>query len=457
MWPFKNRSSKVTINTDTTESSDPVVSDVIDLRKVKGKAKRPSEDKDFFEKIQSSKKSQTKEDLKVVTHYNKKPKKPLSRNTKRLIAGGVFLVIIVILLNTVLASAKILIQPKKENFSLARAIVTVDPNLSLPDLDTHRIPGQEIQELEDISVSVPASGKQFVQTRAKGIITISNSYSSSPQSLVQRTRFQEKTSGKIYRLTRNIIVPGAKIENGKIVASIIDAEVEADGIGESYNINSGEFSIPGFQGTPKFAGFSARIKTSLTGGYQGTSQVVSKEDLTKANAEFEKMAREKIQSASSRNLPPGFIMVQSAEKYDITGKKSSVVGEPGANATISGKARMTNIAFEKKTLLEYFNAITNGDQARKKKVSIDDANITFDSGNQKDGKLLLTVSGTIPTVYSVNIDTIVEKLAGKKEAEASTVLRETEGISAFGVKIFPFWLHTFPSSSAKISVEILEK
>ena len=56
--------------------------------------------------------------------------------------------------------------------------------------------------------------------KARGSLTVYNEYSSSPQTLVATTRF-ESPEGKIFRIEKNIVVPGAKIEEGKIIASTI--------------------------------------------------------------------------------------------------------------------------------------------------------------------------------------------------------------------------------------------
>ena len=64
--------------------------------------------------------------------------------------------------------------------------------------------------------------------KAQGTLTIYNAYSSAPQTLVATTRFVTP-DGKIFRLTNEVTVPGAKITNGQIVPSSINAPIAAAG------------------------------------------------------------------------------------------------------------------------------------------------------------------------------------------------------------------------------------
>ncbi len=78
-----------------------------------------------------------------------------------------------------------------------------------------------------------------------------------------RTRFLA-LDGKIFRLTKGITVPGAKIVEGKIIPSSIEAAVIADQPGEAYNIGPvSRFSIPGLKGTPKYEAFYAESKADI--------------------------------------------------------------------------------------------------------------------------------------------------------------------------------------------------
>jgi hypothetical protein len=368
-----------------------------------------------------------------------------------LVGGGIAL------LSTVFNVATMIIKPERKEQPLSKVLVTVDPSLSLPDADTRRIPGEQMQLVDDISLSFKATGKKYVETRAKGVLTISNAFSSSPQTLVQSTRLQNTKTNMVYRLTASITVPGAKIENGAIVASTIDAAAQADGVGESYNSTEGAFVIPGFQGTAKFKAFTAQIKEPFTGGFKGTTQVVTKEDLDKANISFAEKSRTSLRTKSDQSILPGFMMIPSAEKFDIISKTTPKVNDPAETFTVRGKARLTNITFQEKTLLEFLNTLMNKDAWRERSVLYDASKLTYDSAILAGmEKLNLSISGTLATIAIIQPSVIQNAIANKPAEEAKNALRAIPAVSAFGIKLFPFWNSRIPQETSKIRIQITQ-
>ena len=102
-------------------------------------------------------------------------------------------------------------------------------------------------------------------TKASGIITVFNEYSSDSQRLVASTRFLS-SSGKIFRAIEDIYIPGMKTDGDEVIPGSIDAEVMANYLGTEYNISPSDFTIPGFKGTPKYDGFYGKSDTSMSGG-----------------------------------------------------------------------------------------------------------------------------------------------------------------------------------------------
>ena len=82
------------------------------------------------------------------------------------------------------------------------------------------LPAELLKAKGNLSLSFPASGREKVERKAEGTLTVYNAYSSEPQVLVATTRFLSP-GGKMFRLDERVTIPGAKIENGKIVPSKI--------------------------------------------------------------------------------------------------------------------------------------------------------------------------------------------------------------------------------------------
>lgn len=462
---FSSNSGKIKIHSSNTESSDPVMADIIDLRKLKH-GKESNRAFPIHNKTSATASKKEEAPKGISRYFEEKPaparksSNPSTRiSSKKIWYGGSVLAFIgggFLLLTTVFAYATVVVQPKKEERSLSKLSIMVDPALSLLDADTKRIPGEMMQYVDDIALSFKATGEKYVETRAKGVLTISNAFSSSPQTLVQSTRFQENKTGRVYRLTKSITIPGAKIEDGKIIPSRFDAEVAADGTGDSYNITEGSFLIPGFQGTPKYKAFTASVKEALTGGYKGTSRVITKEDMAKAHAAFEEEARSRVQTKNNQNILPEFTVIPAAEKFEILSKSAPNINEPAETFTIQGKTRLTNIAFQQKTLFELLNQLAYQDGSfREKTVLPSKSKLEYVSATlTSDNKLQLVISGTLTVTGKIQTAFLQNALVGKSLKDAENILRTFPGVAGFGIKLFPSWKSGLPSQSEKITVEI---
>ena len=363
-----------------------------------------------------------------------------------------------VLLSTTFANATLVIVPKQSSIPFSRVALKVDPSLTKPDQTAKKIPGELIQYSDDVSMSFPSTGQKYVQSKARGTITIFNRLSSSPQSLVASTRFQDTKTGKILRITKGVTIPGAKIENGEIQATSVDAEVEADKAGEEYNLSEGQFTIPGFAGTPKFKGFSATLAAPMTGGFIGQTKVVTKDDLAKASDEFQKQSTANLESRGTGKIPQGFIVISSAQKIDILSKNFARVGDPGESFTLKGKVRFTNIAFEKNTLLNFLNNTVSATSSYKIEIISDKSTVSYDSLSlSNDGKLDIVASGVLITNAVIEPLMIQSSVHGVSLDAAKSILQGMSFIENFGIKVFPFWKRTLPEDAAKITIQTIER
>src|SRR3989344_4829723 len=189
-------------------------------------------------------------------------KDPVKRSgkifSKRFMLSSVISAVVLLLsfwsLSTYFSSFTLAITAKTESVDTGDIPILVDTKSSRPNFFSGVIPGEILELVKTEEAEFKSTGKKNIEERARGAIKIYNAYSSSPQKLVATTRFTDD-SGKIFKLTKTVTVPGALIENGQIKPSFIEAEAEASGIGEDFNIGSGRFKIPGFEGTPKYETF----------------------------------------------------------------------------------------------------------------------------------------------------------------------------------------------------------
>ena len=81
-----------------------------------------------------------------------------------------------------------------------------------------RVPGELFVSKRNLTMQFPTEGREKVEVRATGKLTVQNAYSSDAQVLVATTRF-ESPDGKIFHLDSRTTIPGATIKDGKVVPS----------------------------------------------------------------------------------------------------------------------------------------------------------------------------------------------------------------------------------------------
>src|SRR3989344_1440911 len=160
--------------------------------------------------------------------------KPLALNRVLWIAGT--LVILTAsglgsfeLVTKILPKAEVSLVLEKKDFSFEENI-EVSSKATQTDISDGTkivIPGELLTANKNLEMKFVATGKKLTEIKAKGFLTIYNNYDTKSQILVVSTRFQS-SDGKIFRLNEQVTVPGAKMENGKLMPVGIEAAVTAD-------------------------------------------------------------------------------------------------------------------------------------------------------------------------------------------------------------------------------------
>ena len=377
--------------------------------------------------------------------------------SKRIIA--IFVVLALIgggfALYFVLPKAQIIINPKKENIRFETEI-TADKNINSVDVNENSIPGQVFQlEMED-SRKFPTTGEKEVEEMAKGTITVYNRYSSDSQALVKTTRFLSE-GGKIFRLTETTVIPGATVEEGEIIPSSKEVDVIADEAGESYNISPTNFTIPGFEGSPKYTEFYGESKDPMTGGAKGKMRVVTKDDIDGAleivSLELEKEAQEEF----SKKIPEGLKLLDNAQSLEVIESNSNLeADQPGKEFVITVKVRAWGLAFKEQDVFQLVeesvgDKISDNKTLLSSTIQVDYINADIDT---EQGKGSFSCKIEADAAWKVNEETIRNDLAGKDEIEVRKYLSSLSEIETAKVVFWPFWVKKIPNNKDKIKIII---
>ena len=354
----------------------------------------------------------------------------------------------------------LVIYPLKKDIS-QEVKLTVQDGLANIDIDEKNIPGEYLESSLEKTLEFDATGSKVLDkngAKAKGVVTILNYFSDKPQPLVKTTRVLSK-SGKLFRLTKGVTVPGMDGEEpGKI-----EAFVQADRSGEEFNISKDEFTIEGFKGGPKYEKFKVTSSDAMAGGITSTDsktqKVVSETDLDKARKDTLKALDDSLEEEISKRLDPDQEVVGSSVEKEIISNKSSHLVDTIADKfsyTIVYKIKV--VAFYKDDMRQIVEKAVQDDLNRNYQLDTD-FTTEIKRGIVDLDKKTLTVYVNTEGIAWFEIDKtkLKESIAGADSEETKKALNKDAGIQSAEIKPSPSWSTKVPSNLDKITIEIIKK
>ncbi len=372
------------------------------------------------------------------------------RRSKLLIIAAVVVVIVgtvlALLLSTMFAGATVTVFPRKETVAPPSTIVA---RMNAP---VGALSYQTMTLSRGSTTTVPATGTKQVSRQASGLMTIYNTYDTSPQRLIANTRF-EAPDGKMYRIHESVVVPGM---TGATPGSI-SITVYADSPGAEYNRGTTRFTIPGFKGDPRYEKFYAEAQ-SVSGGFVGAEPSVAAADLTAARTTLERALQSGVQSAILSEIPEGHLPLPTTLRIVY----SAVTQTPGAgsNATLSQTAQATVAIVRANDLASMLAKDTVQGYTGEAVMFEDPSQISISSATSTatDGSLTLQIVGSPTLVWQYDREALVSQLLGKNKGTFQQIIQSFEpAIMRAEAKIRPFWKSAFPSEPERIEVETGEE
>jgi len=385
------------------------------------------------------------------------PKLSFGFSSKKLLYGfiGAAVVMAGLALYFILPKAEIVVSARVESVNQDLAL-TADKSISKIDAKQGKIPAQLLKIDKKDSQEFTVTGERQLNEKAKGMITIYNEYSSSPQTLVATTRFVSE-DGKTFRLTKTVTVPGAKVEEGNITASSISAEVVADQAGSDYNIGPSKFTIPGFQGSPKFNSFYGRSTQAMSGGVVGVAKVVTQEDIDKGEEQLSQKIFASLDQELGGQIDNNLKLLPEAVKKEVTSVESSVkAGSPADKFTLTVKANASLLLFSEKDISELAaqiieSAITDNKYVLKEKENLTYTQVEPDFAK---GTLKFKVKAAEKVAWKIDAEGLKKTIAGRSENEVKQIFNEHQEVDKAKVLFWPFWVNSVPESPDKIKMEV---
>jgi len=356
----------------------------------------------------------------------------------------------------VLPKATIELEMKKDQWSFSSPIV-VDKSISVIDLVGGKIPGQVFTQKNTTNSKLPATGAEFIERKATGVLTVYNSYSSQAQSIVATTRFVTP-KGIVFRTTQALTIPGAKIDNGNIIPSSITVPVVADIVGPSGNVGAtARLTIPGFAKTPKFNGFYGELKEGATGGFSGKSKVATESDIKAAKADGAKVAEQLVRAQIAGQVPDGFKVIEGSSQFSVVRQVVNQIADTEGNFSVVTDAQLSVFAFQEKDIRDFLAAkmalATSGNGDFKvDSETLEYGNLNSSSIIARGGRAALPVSYSASLSHKIDIDALRTMVLGKDESQLNSVILGTPGVIGGKVNLWPFYVGAVPADPGKVSI-----
>ncbi len=362
------------------------------------------------------------------------------------LALGLVIAIGIFVLFSNLDSAKVTIYPK-----VVEAVVT--KNISIGDLsksvDSYDLGYRTITLDKEVSKVVESDSEEFIQSSASGIITIYNEYSDKTQNLIRNTRF-ESPQGLIYTIKNTAAVPGYTTVNGEKIPGTLDVEVTASAAGDNYNVESTEFTIPGFKGLEPYDFFYAKTKTAITGGFDGVKKIVSKSKIDSASVELREIAKNALVEDLKSQVSSEYIFLFDDSSFVFGQINESQ--ESGSNSvTLKLKGTVNAKVFNK---IELSNELAGGgvfDYSDGQNVLVKDIeNVELLIAEDE-----LIADGPMVFVWQNDVENLKQTFANKKKSEFGTLIKNLPSVEKANLVIKPFWRNHFPEATKDISIDII--
>jgi|AntRauTorckE6833_2_1112554.scaffolds.fasta_scaffold00138_11 hypothetical protein len=385
--------------------------------------------------------------------YEERDRKPRKNNMKKylILIGSIITLVLIFAIFTSLDSAKVKITPKTETSSFNERIVIEE----LSKRESNESLGYRIIELAKESEKVvEAQSEELVQSKASGEITIFNEYSENSQTLIKNTRF-ESTNGRIYRIEDSIKVPGYTESNGDLTPGQLTVIVYADEIGEDYNTESDDFTIPGFEGQEPFDFFYAKTNTPISGGFDGIRKIVSQEDIGSATTELQEEVKSKLLDELNNQVTEEFYIYQNDESFSY-GEINEIQVENSNNVKLTLRGEVSARIFNKVDTSNkiadsiFANYFTNENTLIS---DFDNVNISISESELSE---TLEVSGDSNFVWQINEEKLKDDLKGEEKKLLPTIMQDYTEIQVAEAIVKPFWISTFPEDKKDIKIEIIK-
>ncbi len=391
--------------------------------------------------------SDLKNNIKEIPQYKYDFDEP-KKISKKILYVTIFLFVLAVAfgISALFKSAKITITPRHQTLHM-NYTMTADKN------DTGSLTFQIVNISKDIQKTVPSDGQVQVQKKATGSVVILNN-TTQAQKLVANTRLQTP-EGLIFRLNSSVTVPASTNKTGVSNPGSVEVTVTADAVGDKYNIELKDFTIPGLKSDKaKYNNIYGRSKTAMTGGFSGMQAVISPKLLASTTAEMQANLKNSLISDIASQIPSNFILYPDSMVFSFAPIIQTSTTDN--NTVLDEKGTAYGVIFDRGALSREIAELSSEDEL----IKIDNLeDLTFayatssafnPSANQT--KLTFSLLGDANMIWVFDQNKLKTDLLGLSKNQAKTVISGYPAISEVWIETMPFWNQTIPKDPSKVKL-----
>ncbi len=338
------------------------------------------------------------------------------------------------------------------------AIFSVDTSIVTPD--GTKIPGSFSELTASATGSSKATGKKDVGEKAKGVITVSNSWSSDSQSLPKNSGLVSE-KGLVFRTLTDTTVPGAtsSIQNGQVVIKPgkVDVAVSADQPGDQYNIGSGNFTIQGYTGD-KASKITGQSTKAMAGGTTKQLTVVTQSDIDEAKKQASDNAQTMVLTNLKQSLTKDQLLLDKVTKVEVSTKDPDhKVDDEADTVTVSADAKAKGVLIKVADTEAVLKHLFGEGLAEGKSVILPDlSEVAWVIKTDSDTHYTLTKDIEGQLITHIDIGAAQSAAMAKKKDQATETLQSQYGAKSVEITLSPPGWPIMPLLKHNITVTVTE-
>ncbi|HLM84508.1 MAG TPA: hypothetical protein VK254_04870, partial [Candidatus Bathyarchaeia archaeon] len=351
-----------------------------------------------------------------------------------------------------LPKATLALQAKNQTKSVALDLTAAAQNSA--NASGNALRANLEQTNKDFAEDFEVTGSKDGGAKAAGQVVIYNEFSSADQPLIATTRL-ETSDGKIFRITKDVVVPGSTNVGGETKPGAIGVDVVADQPGDSFNIDPSDFKISGFKSTPaKFDKFYAKSTKAMAGGSAGAAKAVTAQDIASAREKIAADAKKAAIQELKSSLPPGRKIFEDSVQVAVSNiSVSDTVGVQKDKLSATAKIQASALSFEESDVKDLMKNSLVQSGASQNEISFDQPiNYVISDSNIQQKTLKFQAATDARIGADLDLDNFKKGILGKTEEDAQIYAKNFPAIQKMDISFWPFFVKRLPLSEGRIEI-----